>query len=91
MQVANDPPTYDASRPESVYQNSARSFSSTEGCHGIFSSGLSEAMLFCTKKWINPSGSAAQKAASQNGSCRLYITSRVPIGGPIVQPMFRKL
>ena len=90
-ELANDPPTYDASRPERVNQNRARSFSNTDGCQGIFSSAVSSATLFCTKKWINASASAAQKATSQKGSCKLYITSRVQMGGPTVQPMFRKL
>ena len=34
-------------------------------------------------------GKAAQPAASQNGKVILCITSRVPMGGPTVQPMLR--
>jgi hypothetical protein len=37
------------------------------------------------------SGKAAQAAASQNGRLMLCITSSVPMGGPTVQPMLRKV
>ncbi len=86
-QEAKAPPTKEASSPEQVNHSSARSRSNTEGDGR--GARLSRGAIPLKKQLNKHQRKAAQAAASQNGKLILCITSRVPMGGPTVQPMLR--
>ena len=84
---ANAPLTNDARKADRVNQSRALSRNSTDGDQTdavVPSTGVSARF---TQVWINTSGKAEQMAASQNGRLMLCMTSRVPSGGPTVQPI----
>ncbi len=86
-QEAKAPPTKEASSPEQVNHSSARSRSNTEGDPGR-GARAGRGGVIPLKKQLNKHQRKGG-GASQNGKLILCITSRLPMGGPTVQPMLR--